>query len=277
MRALLWLLLPSLANAQPLPNLRLPALNEYLESRLPSMANPSIFAVEKDTRGCPSPFCGGYFLTSPDGGMLNCPDGTRIPRGCYVAGLNMEDWNPVSSYERAHVWKTLEGGGSDLFNRSDQQVVLVMGKFLTGIYEGYANMADFAVTAVWTTVAPQCQCRDNEVCIDDPRDDCTGCDCPSVCASKEPQWCGGDSEIRCVKGFTCKTWRGNYCDPKWDCIGQCQADDDCDDDCGASVGSPCGNGVDCRAGLWCVDPLDDDCNGSCGDADCPGICIVPPY
>jgi len=46
------------------------------------------FTVARDERRCPSPACGGYFVTPVNASSLRCADGTVAPR-CYVAALDL--------------------------------------------------------------------------------------------------------------------------------------------------------------------------------------------
>ena len=44
----------------------------------------SMYLIQHDPRLCPSPMCGGYWLTIANGVRTRCSDGIRRPR-CYVA------------------------------------------------------------------------------------------------------------------------------------------------------------------------------------------------
>ena len=44
----------------------------------------SMYMIQHDPRLCPSPMCGGYWLTIANGVRTRCSDGVRRPR-CYVA------------------------------------------------------------------------------------------------------------------------------------------------------------------------------------------------
>jgi hypothetical protein len=150
---------------------------------------------------------------------------------------------------------------------------------------------------------PACDCGHDEVCVDDPSDDCFGCTCPTICRSISPVVCGGagcppnlvcivenpfcggggcgricvavDEKQKspcggitgqgCLSGQTCIY---QDCDPK---IGA-----DCGGVCVQKIGSFCGGfaGFRCYDGLECVDPLGDGCDNQCnGAADCGGICL----
>lgn len=68
-------------------------------------------------------------------------------------------------------------------------------------------------------------CRDNQVCVDDPRDACnpaTGEDCSGVCVT--PVFCGGIAGIPCPTGQACVDDPRDTCEPASggrDCSGLC--------------------------------------------------------
>jgi hypothetical protein len=78
------------------------------------------------------------------------------------------------------------------------------------------------------------QCRGNQVCVDDPRDDCDprngGADCIGICRpapKPRPQFCGGIANIPCRGGLKCVDNPEDSCDPKLggvDCGGICVPD-----------------------------------------------------
>jgi hypothetical protein len=150
---------------------------------------------------------------------------------------------------------------------------------------------------------PICDCGLDEVCVDDPSDDCFGCDCPTICRSSSPIDCSGrDTEcppgLLCTEnpscgsdvcGSTCIAYAGRECGNtagKECAFGQICLFQDCDPvsgaDCGGlcvqNIGAFCGGlaGLPCGRGLSCVDPLGDGCDIACSGRDCGGICLPDP-
>ena len=148
-----------------------------------------------------------------------------------------------------------------------------MGDFDLTSYPQMPNMVTMTITAIWTPLPKACaHCTD--VCIAD----CFGCACDDAtpqCVSSGPLLCGRGHAV-CPEGYWCRTAKNNYCDPAWNCQGECVSNCSQDDDCGASWGQACHAEQACLPGLLCVDDLRDDCTTACGDKDCPGVCIFPP-
>ena len=118
---------------------------------------------------------------------------------------------------------------------------------------------------------------DDEVCIDDPSDDCDpmhgGADCPGVCVARSPPSCGGIAAIPCPsKDQVCVDNPNDDCDPQ-------KGGADCPSICvprPRPTGPPCGGfaGRQCPSkDQKCIDDPSDDCDPKNGGADCIGICV----
>jgi hypothetical protein len=46
------------------------------------------FLAERDARLCPSPLCGGYFVSAPNRPTIECPDGTAQAR-CHIGAIDL--------------------------------------------------------------------------------------------------------------------------------------------------------------------------------------------
>ena len=57
----------------------------------PAPAASSIFRVRPDLRMCPSPLCGGFWVSRANRATTTCVDGT-VQAWCYVAGI--DHWRP---------------------------------------------------------------------------------------------------------------------------------------------------------------------------------------
>ncbi|MBL8950175.1 MAG: hypothetical protein JNK82_05325 [Myxococcaceae bacterium] len=143
------------------------------------------------------------------------------------------------------------------------------------------------------------QCNANELCVDDPRDDCDpengGADCGGVCVpapsheqpdsgtpdsgtpqqqpdagGEVPQSCGGftPNPMSCPTGYKCVD-NPNTCSMAVDCPGICVRDDDVIRKCGGN--SP--NQVPCHADEICVD---NPATASMA-VDAQGICIKKTF
>lgn len=252
------------------------------------------YTARLDMRKCASPLCGGYFLKRIKGKTL-CPTSPSEQDECYVASLDLSRL----SYDQQNQ--------DDILNNS------ICGYFRKN--EINSSVFDFVVTRLKVIQpARTCNCGKGMVCVDDPADDCVGCDCPTVCQTSTgfvP--CASDkscpSGLTCIDnpndscnlecgdagcdsiciemhpdkkvcggfvGFQCSDGYECYDDPEDTCNSSCGGAD-CAGFCGKNpVGAMCGGfaGIPCVTGLECVDPLKDECDLSCGGADCSGICLL---
>lgn len=66
------------------------ALDESaLEGTTAGLPRPAeYFLAERDTRLCPAPLCGGYFVSAPNRPTIECPDGTVQAR-CHVGAIDL--------------------------------------------------------------------------------------------------------------------------------------------------------------------------------------------
>jgi len=64
--------------------------------RVKSPIETAIYVVRPDPRLCPSPLCGGYWVTLANHGRTRCADGLRRP-ACYVAKVVDEDRRPLKA------------------------------------------------------------------------------------------------------------------------------------------------------------------------------------
>ena len=73
-----------------------------------------MYVVRHDPRLCPSPLCGGYWVTIANGARTHCLDGLRHPR-CYVADAVWTDGEPFGDIpEEALVRGAMDTGRDDL-------------------------------------------------------------------------------------------------------------------------------------------------------------------
>lgn len=127
--------------------------------------------------------------------------------------------------------------------------------------------------------AIKCEGAD-EICIDDPRDDCSpdtgGADCGGICVSKSTQTgsqCGAKTGKTCPKGYECVENTSDDCDPKKgfrDCPGICirkTTHQPTDQFCGGIYAKSC------PKGYTCFDDPKDGCDSKKGGADCSGLCV----
>jgi len=74
----------------------------------------AMYVVRHDPRLCPSPLCGGYWITIANGARTHCLDSLRHPR-CYVADAVRADGEPLGDIpEEALVRGAMDTGHDDL-------------------------------------------------------------------------------------------------------------------------------------------------------------------
>jgi hypothetical protein len=238
--------------------------------------------------------------------------------GCYVAALDLSSFTKTAGLDQSRFL--------DAIMNSDGGIVLGSYKRSTAYPGLEGQYADLVVEAGWAPFeedtnseplpcdcvpddeGPVCDCGRDEVCVDDPSDDCFGCACPTICRSNSQVVCGGLGDgtecppnLVCIieNPFCCSDDCGRICvavDEKQkspscggiaglEClVGQICIYQDCDPkiagaDCGGvcvqKIGAFCGGiaGFPCYDGLECVDPLGDGCDNQCNGADCGGICL----
>jgi hypothetical protein len=66
------------------------------------------FLAERDTRLCPSPLCGGYFVSSPNRPNLECPDGTVGAR-CHVGTIDL-GWLELGAFDEVRFRSDIDAG-----------------------------------------------------------------------------------------------------------------------------------------------------------------------
>ena len=102
------------------------------ELSLAKSSRPLYYSVEPDFRRCPSPLCGGYFITAVNRRATRCLDGSRSP-SCYVADI---DWEAIGL-------DGSEGAG------------LVLGTQEPGGFPGFPELATFTPDAAWRAASDQ--------------------------------------------------------------------------------------------------------------------------
>ena len=101
------------------------------------LTEPAYFAVRPDPRACPSPTCGGFWVTELNQAVTHCADGTTAAeaQGCYVAELNSdvpglaEKTRPVTN-------------------------AIVKGKIAAKTFGTMGNLGEIDVPDAWQPVTP---------------------------------------------------------------------------------------------------------------------------
>lgn len=291
-----WTGTPAMAHQQG-PDDAVMMMKNMPDERLLRIRKPC-YTARMDTRKCASPLCGGYFLKRTKG-KTQCPNSPSTTQDeCYAAFL---DLSRLSSDDQQNQENILDHAICGYFQKNQIN----------------SSVFDFVVTRLKVLPvppAPTCNCGKGMVCVDDPADDCVGCDCPTICqASTGFLSCSPDKS--CPTGLTCidnpndscvsecgdagcdsicvemhpdKTVCGGFagfqCPGGYECYDN--PSDECNSSCGGAdcggfcgknpVGAMCGGfaGIPCAKGLECVDPLKDECDISCGGADCSGVCLL---
>jgi eight-cysteine-cluster-containing protein len=95
----------------------------------------TFFTIERDTRRCVSPLCGGYWVSRIQRDKTICADGSRGD-ACYVAELD------------ASVL-----GGVDLLGSIEQGRVIVKGEIEDAVFDDHGNLGRFVLEEAWTAGA----------------------------------------------------------------------------------------------------------------------------
>ena len=101
----------------------------------PSIAANSVFRVRPDLRMCPSPMCGGFFVSRVNRATTTCADGT-VRAWCYVAGID----------HAAPVRIRTQGAGRD-------GTFLLRGRIVRGTAES-RSLGRLIATAEWIAATP---------------------------------------------------------------------------------------------------------------------------
>lgn len=126
------------------------------------------YRARLDDRDCASPLCGGHWLYSVNSGKkIQCPDNS-VADECYVAAFDLRLLN--NEDEREQFFADLVSLG------------IVLGKFhRPSEYQNYSGLYDLVVRSRWY----RCECsscdNSSEICADDPSDNCTADQCPTLC------------------------------------------------------------------------------------------------
>jgi hypothetical protein len=255
------------------------------------------YTLQKDVRRCISPICGGYFIATVGKELTRCADRSRA-KACYVAALDLSGMGLTGEDENRFLDEAIDG--------------IVAGTYKLNAYDNFKGIANLVVSKGFSpfkaTPKKVCDCAKGEICVDDPADDCVGCDCPVVCRPGGPIVCGGPEGLLCPGELRCVADPNSECDRfSTKCLGVCAyiakdagrcgtrgaagcaANQGCLDDllddcdgrvdcpgfCGQKVGDFCGGfaGFSCGEGLECVGLKGGACDTSCGGADCGGTCL----
>jgi hypothetical protein len=232
-----------------------------------SNATAVYYSVRPDNlRKCASPFCGGSFVKALNRRRTPCGDGT-LAQECYVTGF---DYSLLGLSDKDQVrFQEAVSGGTGIVSGS-------YAAYVSGAVTRRDKLYKLVVDGGWSAFepspsGPQCACGDNEYCVDDPSDDCFGCDCPTVCREKPNPICGGFAGIQCPSGLTCIDDPSDSCDPSCggaDCSGICVSLSK--ETCAASNKTDVGNTCSTR-GFTCFDQAGDKCGIGCSKS-CPGVC-----
>lgn len=102
------------------------------ELSLAPASRPVYYTVEPDRRLCPSPVCGGYFISAVNRRATPCADGS-MSASCYVADI---DWEAIGL-------NGSEGAG------------LVLGTQERGDFPGFSELAVLVPEAAWRAASDQ--------------------------------------------------------------------------------------------------------------------------
>ena len=102
----------------------------------PSTAPGAVFRLKPDLRMCPSPLCGGFFVSRVNRTTTTCADGTSR-MWCYVAAL--DGWpQAITPSAQAHVRAAEQTGG-----------LLLRGRIVGWPSSEFRSLGRFAATAGW--------------------------------------------------------------------------------------------------------------------------------
>ncbi len=101
------------------------------------LADQAYFAIRADGRLCPSPTCGGFWVSELNQSETHCADGTLATQttGCYVAEINSDT--------------------QGLAERTRQLgTAIVKGKILPKTFESFGNLGQLSISEGWQPITP---------------------------------------------------------------------------------------------------------------------------
>jgi hypothetical protein len=98
-----------------------------------------VYRIRPDARMCPSPMCGGYWLTRVNARSTACFGGVRQP-ACYVAALALGSF---SANTARHIRSAVDSGR-----------VLLSGQFAHYSADGFPQLARLVVHSAWLATGP---------------------------------------------------------------------------------------------------------------------------
>jgi hypothetical protein len=101
------------------------------------LADQAYFAIRADGRLCPSPTCGGFWVSELNQSETHCADGTVAAptTGCYVAEINSDTQGLA---ERTRQLGTAIG----------------KGKILPKTFASFGNLGQLSISEGWQPVTP---------------------------------------------------------------------------------------------------------------------------
>lgn len=102
-----------------------------------SLGDQAYFAIRPDQRACPSPTCGGFWVSELNQSETRCVDGTTASEttGCYVAEVN-SDTSGLAE-------KTRQVG-----------TAIVKGKILAKSFGSFGNLGQLSISEGWQPISP---------------------------------------------------------------------------------------------------------------------------
>jgi hypothetical protein len=101
------------------------------------LADQAYFAIRADRRLCPSPICGGFWVSELNQSETHCADGTVATQttGCYVAEINSDT--------------------QGLAERTRQiGTAIVKGKILPKTFASFGNLGQLSISEGWQPITP---------------------------------------------------------------------------------------------------------------------------
>jgi len=101
------------------------------------LADQAYFAIRADGRLCPSPTCGGFWVSELNQSETHCADGTVATQttGCYVVEINSDT--------------------QGLADRTRQVgTAIVKGKILPKTFGSFGNLGQLSISEGWQPITP---------------------------------------------------------------------------------------------------------------------------
>ncbi len=94
------------------------------------------YTIERDTRRCVSPLCGGYWVSRIQRDKTECADGSKAAR-CYVAELD----------------ESVLGADVDLLGEIEADRIILRGEIVDATFGDFGNLGRFVASEAWVAGA----------------------------------------------------------------------------------------------------------------------------